>query len=126
MKFINNYQLWQHMVTMWALFREESGCCKPPTICGYTFVNPTLWTNPVNPAGDPDCNLWSNDQTQHCYNCNSCKAGLLGNLRREWRKANIILIVAVVVLIWVYIIACSAFKNAQTEDLFNRYKQGWT
>jgi hypothetical protein len=31
----------------------------------------------------------------------------------------------VVVLIWVYVIACSAFKNAQTEDLFRRYKQGW-
>ncbi|GKV14031.1 hypothetical protein SLEP1_g24962 [Rubroshorea leprosula] len=70
--------------------------------------------------------LWSNDQGQLCYSCNSCKAGLLGNLRTEWRKANIILIVAVVVLIWVYIIACSAFRNAQTEDLFRRYKQGWT
>ncbi|GMJ07355.1 tetraspanin2 [Hibiscus trionum] len=104
----------------------QSGCCKPPTICGYTFVNPTLWTNPANPTGDPDCNLWSNDQTQLCYNCNSCKAGMLGNLRREWRKANIILIVAVVVLICVYIIACSAFKNVQTEDLFRRYKYGWT
>ncbi|KAB2077059.1 hypothetical protein ES319_A06G078400v1 [Gossypium barbadense] len=103
----------------------HSGCCKPPTICGYTFVNPTLWTNPVNPAGDLDCNQWSNDQTQLCYNCNSCKAGLLGNFKE--RKANIILIVEVVVLIWVYIIACSAFKNGQTEDLFfNRYKQGWT
>ncbi|XVE98003.1 hypothetical protein REPUB_Repub03eG0067900 [Reevesia pubescens] len=104
----------------------QSGCCKPPTICGYTFVNPTLWTNPTNPTGDPDCYLWSNDQTQLCYNCNSCRAGLLGNLRKEWRKANIILIVAVVVLIWVYIIACSAFRNAQTEDLFRRYKRGWT
>ncbi|GMI94875.1 tetraspanin2 [Hibiscus trionum] len=101
----------------------QSGCCKPPTICGYTFVNPTLWTNPSNPTGDPDCYLWSNDQTQLCYNCNSCKAGLLGNLRKEWRKANIILIVAVVLLICVYVVACSAFRNAQTEELFNRYKR---
>ncbi|GMI81292.1 tetraspanin2 [Hibiscus trionum] len=103
----------------------QARCCKPPTICGYTFVNPTLWTNPTNPIGDPDCNLWSNDQTQLCYNCNSCRAGLLGNLRSEWRKANIILIVAVVVLICVYVIGCSALKNAETEDLFRRYKQGW-
>nr|AFK45233.1 unknown [Lotus japonicus] len=103
----------------------QSGCCKPPTACGYNFVSPILWTNPVNPMADPDCNLWNNDQNQLCYNCNTCKAGLLGNLRKEWRKANIILIVAVVVLICVYIIACSAFKNAQTEDLFDRYKQGW-
>ncbi|CAN1338365.1 TET2 [Linum perenne] len=69
--------------------------------------------------------MWSNDQSQLCFNCNSCKAGLLGNLRKEWRKVNTILIVAVVVLIFVYVIGCSAFKNAQTEDLFRRYKQGW-
>ncbi|CAN0901360.1 TET2 [Linum grandiflorum] len=103
----------------------QSGCCKPPTVCGYTYVNPTLWVNPANPAAEPDCAMWSNDQTQVCFNCNSCKAGLLGNLRKEWRKVNTILIVAVVVLIFVYVIACSAFKNAQTEDLFRRYKQGW-
>ncbi|XP_018845924.1 tetraspanin-2 [Juglans regia] len=103
----------------------QSGCCKPPTVCGYNYVNPTFWLNPVNPMGDPDCLLWNNDQSVLCYNCNSCRAGLLGNLRKEWRKANVVLIVAVVVLIWVYLIACSAFKNAQTEDLFRRYKQGW-
>ncbi|BAT72925.1 hypothetical protein LR48_Vigan818s000300 [Vigna angularis] len=103
----------------------QSGCCKPPTVCGYSFVSPILWTNPVNPTADPDCYSWNNDQNQLCYDCNACKAGLLGNLRKEWRKANIVLIVAVVVLIWVYVIACSAFRNAQTEDLFTRYKQGW-
>ncbi|KAJ7973717.1 tetraspanin-2-like [Quillaja saponaria] len=103
----------------------QSGCCKPPTACGYNYVNPILWMNPANQMADPDCYLWNNDQSQLCYNCNACKAGLLGNLRNEWRKANVILIVAVVVLIWVYVIACSAFKNAQTEDLFRRYKQGW-
>lgn len=88
-------------------------------------MNPTLWINPVNPGADQDCLLWNNDQNLLCYNCNSCRAGLLGNLRKEWRRANVILIVAVVVLIWVYLIACSAFKNAQTEELFRRYKQGW-
>ncbi|XP_039019998.1 tetraspanin-2-like [Hibiscus syriacus] len=101
----------------------NSGCCKPPTICGYKFVNLTEWTNPSNLTGDPDCYLWSNDQTQLCYNCNACKTGLQGNLRKEWRKASIILIVAVVLLICVYVVACSAFRNAQTEELFNRYKR---
>ncbi|XP_077212612.1 tetraspanin-2-like [Tasmannia lanceolata] len=103
----------------------QSGCCKPPTACGYGYVNPTVWTNPVNPGADPDCYAWNNDPSQLCYGCTSCKAGLLGNLRKEWRRANIILIVALVVLIWVYLIGCSAFKNAQTEDLFRRYKQGY-
>lgn len=63
---------------------------------------------------------------QLCYNCNSCKAGLLGNLKKEWRKVNIILIVTLVALIWVYLIGCSAFRNAQTEELFRRYKIGFS
>ncbi|KAJ4952983.1 hypothetical protein NE237_029815 [Protea cynaroides] len=103
----------------------QSGCCKPPTVCGYGYVNPTVWTNPTNPTADPDCYTWNNDQSELCYSCNACKAGLLGNLRKEWRRANVILIITVVAFIWVYLIGCSAFKNAQTEDLFRRYKEGW-
>lgn len=103
----------------------QSGCCKPPTICGYQYVNPTVWNNPTNAIADADCSIWNNDQNQLCYNCDACKAGLLGNLRKEWRKANLVLILTVVVLIWVYLIACSAYRNAQTEQLFERYKQGW-
>ena len=113
-------------ILIWHCFSiAQSGCCKPPTACGYNFVNPTLWQNPTNMAADADCYLWNNDQSQLCFNCKSCKAGLLGNLRKDWRKANLILIITVVVLIWVYVIACSAFRNAQTEDLFRKYKQGW-
>ncbi|KAK7390527.1 hypothetical protein VNO78_25835 [Psophocarpus tetragonolobus] len=104
----------------------QSGCCKPPTQCAYTFVNPTYWISPINTAADMDCLQWSNDQTQLCYNCDSCKAGLLANLRKEWRRANVILIITVIVLIIVYLIGCCAFRNAKTEDLFRKYKQGYT
>ncbi|GFP99018.1 tetraspanin-2 [Phtheirospermum japonicum] len=103
----------------------ESGCCKPPMICGFQYSTPTTWVGPPNIAANTDCAIWNNDPSQLCFNCDSCKAGLLGNLRQEWRRANIILIITVVVLIWVYLIACSAYRNAQTEDLFRRYKQGW-
>ncbi|KAF6136055.1 hypothetical protein GIB67_000459 [Kingdonia uniflora] len=104
----------------------QSGCCKPPTQCGFTFVNPTYWISPIDTAADMDCLLWSNEQIQLCYGCNSCKAGLLANLKREWRRANIILIITLVALKIVYVIGCCAFRNAKTEDLFNRYKQGYT
>ncbi|RDX62896.1 Protein TORNADO 2, partial [Mucuna pruriens] len=77
----------------------QSGCCKPPTQCAYTFVNPTYWISPINTAADMDCLQWSNDQTQLCYNCDSCKAGLLANLRKEWRRANVILIITLIVLV---------------------------
>lgn len=104
----------------------QSGCCKPPTQCGYTFVNPTYWISPINNAADMDCLQWSNEQTQLCYACDSCKAGLLDNLKTEWRRANIILIITLVALIIVYLMGCFAFRNAKTEDLFRKYKQGYT
>lgn len=104
----------------------QSGCCKPPTQCGYTFVNPTYWISPINNAADMDCLNWSNEQTGLCYSCNSCKAGLLENLKKEWRRANIILIITLVALICVYLVGCCAFRNAKTEDLFRKYKQGYT
>ncbi|KAK1420631.1 hypothetical protein QVD17_22380 [Tagetes erecta] len=94
----------------------QSGCCKPPTVCGYQYVNPITWINPTNPMGDVDCVLWNNDPNQLCYNCDSCKAGVLGNLRKEWKKANIILIIAVVVLICLYIIAFNAYKNTHKTE----------
>ncbi|KAL2345118.1 hypothetical protein Fmac_006403 [Flemingia macrophylla] len=102
------------------------GAAKPPTQCAYTFVNPTYWISPINTAADMDCLQWSNDQTQLCYNCDSCKAGLLANLRKERRRANVILIITVIVLIIVYLIGCCAFRNAKTEDLFRKYEQGYT
>jgi hypothetical protein len=63
---------------------------------------------------------------QHFATIDSCKAGLLANLRKEWKRANVILIITVIVLIVVYLIGCFAFRNAKTEDLFRKYKQGYT
>ncbi|KAL1568900.1 Protein TORNADO 2 [Salvia divinorum] len=102
----------------------QSGCCKPPTECGYTFVNPTYWISPINNAADTDCVQWSNDQTQLCYSCDSCKAGLLANLKKEWIKVDMILIITLAAFIAVYVFGCCAFRKAKTEDLFRKYKQG--
>ncbi|XP_047307375.1 protein TORNADO 2-like [Impatiens glandulifera] len=104
----------------------QSGCCKPPTDCGYTFVNPSYWISPINNAAGMDCLQWNNNQTELCYTCDSCKAGLLANLNREWRYANLILIVTFVALICVYIAGCWAFRRAKTESLFSQYNQGYT
>ncbi|KAI3890667.1 hypothetical protein MKX03_001941 [Papaver bracteatum] len=104
----------------------QSGCCKPPTQCGFTFVNPTYWISPINTAADMDCLLWNNEQTQLCYGCDSCKAGLLANIKSEWRRVDIILLITLIALICVYLVGCCAFRNAKTEDLFRKYKQGYT
>lgn len=104
----------------------QSGCCKPPIECGHTFVNPTYWISPLNNAADMDCLQWNNDQTQLCYSCSSCKAGLLANLRKEWRKANLVLIITLVALICVYVFRCCSFRNARSREHNSKYKQGYT
>ncbi|CAH8390932.1 unnamed protein product [Eruca vesicaria subsp. sativa] len=95
----------------------QSGCCKPPTKCGYTFVNPTYWKSPIALYVDLDCLRWSNDQNTLCYSCDSCKAGLLANLKLDWLKADIFLLVALIGLIVVHIIGCCALLNAKTENV---------
>lgn len=97
----------------------ESGCCKPPTSCGFTFVNATMWTvNASSSANNtsPDCGLWSNDQNQLCYGCSACKAGVLAAWKRDWKKVAIVLIVVLVALIVVYSVACCAWRNIRRDD----------
>ncbi len=95
----------------------QSGCCKPPTECGYTYVNETVWTPGGGLVGNNlDCSKWSNDQEQLCYDCDSCKAGVLGSLKKSWRKVSVINIVALIILVIAYVIACAAFRNNKRID----------
>ncbi|KAK6926842.1 Tetraspanin/Peripherin [Dillenia turbinata] len=103
----------------------ESGCCKPPTECGYVYVNETVW-NPSSgmTPSNSDCSRWSNDQEQLCYSCNSCKAGVLASLKKSWRKASVINIVVLIILVIVYVIGYAAFRNNRKID--NDEPQGET
>lgn len=103
----------------------QSGCCKPPTQCGYTFVSPTVWINPTSASSHIDCFLWSNDQAVLCYSCAACKAGLIATLRKEWRRADVVLVVSLLALLVAYAMTCCAFRKAKTQELLQRYKQGY-
>ncbi|XP_011008848.1 PREDICTED: tetraspanin-3-like [Populus euphratica] len=94
----------------------ESGCCKPPTECGYTYVNETVWLSSGGVVYNTDCNTWNSDQEQLCYSCNSCKAGLLANLRKSWRKVSVINIVILIILVIAYVVGCAAFRNNRRID----------
>ncbi|KAK8695531.1 hypothetical protein V6N13_000685 [Hibiscus sabdariffa] len=95
----------------------ESGCCKPPTDCGYVYVNETLWNTGGGLVGsDLDCSRWNNDQQMLCYQCDSCKAGVLGSLKKSWRKASVINIVVLILLVIFYVIGCAAFRNNKKID----------
>lgn len=96
----------------------QSGCCKPPTSCGFAYVNETVWD--VSSGGtmlvDPDCMKWSNDQGSLCYNCDSCKAGVLAGIKKSWRKVSVSNIVVLIILVIFYVVGCAAFRNNRRMD----------
>jgi len=97
----------------------QSGCCKPSTDCQFTYVTPTNWTTTTTGAQtNPDCNTWSNDPNILCYDCQACKAGLLDQLKRDWKKVAIINVVFLIVLVIVYSIGCCAFRNSRRDNVY--------
>ncbi|XP_062112472.1 tetraspanin-3-like [Humulus lupulus] len=99
------------MTEMTSPFPLQSGCCKPPTECGYSYVNETIWT-PGGLAGtSADCTRWSNDRAQLCFGCDSCKAGVLGSIKKSWRKVSVINIGVLILLVIFYVIGCATFRN---------------
>ncbi|KAG5079273.1 hypothetical protein AAZX31_02G060600 [Glycine max] len=84
----------------------QSGCCKPPTGCSYNEETVVV-------TQDPDCYRWNNAPTLLCYDCDSCKAGVLENIRRGWHNISVLNVVVLVFLIGIYSIAFCAFRNAR-------------
>ncbi|PIN10705.1 Tetraspanin family integral membrane protein [Handroanthus impetiginosus] len=100
----------------------ESGCCKPPTSCGYTYINETFWMSEGGLTGnDPDCMRWNNDQEQLCYSCDSCKAGVLASLKTSWSKVSVINIIILIILVLLYVAACAAFRHNRQLDTDEAY-----
>ncbi|KAJ7560875.1 hypothetical protein O6H91_03G003900 [Diphasiastrum complanatum] len=97
----------------------QSGCCKPPTACGYSFVNPTSWVNPTIPSANQDCLLWNNQDL--CFNCGSCRAGVLQNIKEDWHKVAILNVVVLIFLFAVYSIGCCACRNARRDGSFSGF-----
>ncbi|KAM3200345.1 tetraspanin-6 [Capsicum annuum] len=85
----------------------QSGCCKPPTKCNYGL---TAIKQEV------DCYHWKNDPNMLCYECDSCKAGVLEDMRRDWQKISVLNIVMLVILIGIYSVGCCAFQNTKRAE----------
>ncbi|KAK4735446.1 hypothetical protein R3W88_009707 [Solanum pinnatisectum] len=83
----------------------QSSCCQPPTYCGLEFHNATYWTMPkAGPAvADNDCKIWSNVQSELCFNCQSCRTPFLDELHFEWKLCSI----ACFVFFLVFYFVCS-------------------
>ncbi|XP_077217400.1 tetraspanin-8-like [Tasmannia lanceolata] len=102
----------------------QSGCCKPPTYCSFTYMNATYWTAPnsglANSTGD--CIKWSNNQDELCFDCMSCKAGFIANLKIQWRKIAIVNVASLILLIFVYSLGCCAFRNNRVDNGYKRHR----
>ena len=92
---------------------RQSGCCKPPTACNYDMM--AAGAGAVV-AQDPDCYRWNNARNLLCYECDSCKAGVLEDVRRDWHKLSVLNVVVVVLLIGVYSVGCCAFRNTKRAE----------
>ncbi|RWR91324.1 tetraspanin-8-like protein [Cinnamomum micranthum f. kanehirae] len=102
----------------------QSGCCKPPTDCNFTYQSATNWTKLADStiSADQDCTTWSNDPNSLCYDCQSCKAGVLANLKKDWKKVAVVNIIFLIFLIIVYSIGCCAFRNNREDNSYPRWK----
>jgi hypothetical protein len=104
----------------------ESGCCKPPTSCNFTYCGATEWTKAAGSAlADRDCSAWSNDSDGLCYDCQSCKAGVVEALKRDWKRAAVVNIVFLVIIIVVYSVGCCAFRNSRRDNYGYHRSGGW-
>ncbi|RRT43181.1 hypothetical protein B296_00053655 [Ensete ventricosum] len=103
---LSDYSGWlQKRVENWETWREIDGCLKDAQVCaGFEGLV------------DADCKLWSNDQAKLCYDCGSCKAGVLATLKTKWKAVSIFNIALLVFLIIVYSIGCCALRNNRAKN----------
>ncbi|GBG91493.1 hypothetical protein CBR_g52449 [Chara braunii] len=73
----------------------QSGCCKPPDVCGFAEISRTrsVYNKPGYKSaifdGDKDCMRFVNEE-EKCFNCDSRKAAFLDTMRSSWRTMSII------------------------------------
>eukprot|EP00257_Ricinus_communis_P024003 XP_015584138.1 tetraspanin-11-like [Ricinus communis] len=104
----------------------QSGCCKPPNECGFEHQNATFWLKPkAGAVKNRDCTTWNNQQTTLCYNCESCKDGVVDNIRHKWQVLAIANACITVLLIILYSIGCCAKRNNSAENSYGKYRGGY-
>ncbi|MED6110368.1 hypothetical protein PIB30_042157 [Stylosanthes scabra] len=101
------------------LSTTQVGCCKPPANCGFVMKNATYWEVPKTGGSgannNSDCKTWSNKEDKLCYDCNSCKGGVLANIRNQWRHLTVFNSVVFVLVTAIYVLGCYAVRNNRTD-----------
>ncbi|KAJ0105671.1 hypothetical protein Patl1_19015 [Pistacia atlantica] len=109
----------QHLGDYSNFFKKHSGCCKPPIGCRFEYVNATFWTATASGAAvyDSDCFNWRNEQKTLCYNCDSCKAGILEYARKDLRIWAIVNLVLVLFLFGAWLALLFSLEKEETLEL---------
>uniref|UniRef100_A0ACD5XF45 Uncharacterized protein n=1 Tax=Avena sativa TaxID=4498 RepID=A0ACD5XF45_AVESA len=89
----------------------QSGCCKPPTSCVYGDGELA-----VTAVQEEDCYVWRNDPAVLCYGCESCRAGVMEQLRRHCHNLTVLNAALLLVLIAVCSGGCCAYRNARRAE----------
>lgn len=97
-----------------ALTPIQSGCCQPPSECGFSAKNVSYFdlNSHSKSSTDKDCALFKNAPSIRCYNCDSCRAGVAEYLKKKWRLVAFFNIAAFAFLIVLYCVGCCARRNA--------------
>ncbi|XP_058762105.1 tetraspanin-8-like [Vicia villosa] len=90
-----------------------SGYCKPSEDCSFRYVSPTDWTPRTVNSTNLDYKAWNNDSKILCFDCQSCKAVLLQNLKTDWKK---VVVVNIIFLIFLVIVLKHAQESLPSED----------
>ncbi|KAJ6962772.1 hypothetical protein NC652_001417 [Populus alba x Populus x berolinensis] len=101
------------------LLPVESGCCVPPSNCGYKFKNATFWDAPKSGLGSKGdgCLSWKNGHGTLCYDCGTCKAGYLHQVRNDWKALNIFNTCFVIYLILILAFGFLCWPSDQSRRL---------
>ncbi|GAQ78140.1 hypothetical protein KFL_000080460 [Klebsormidium nitens] len=91
----------------------ESGCCRPPSSCGFPIITSTSYDTTTPLGNDTDCLTYSSNIQQECLDCNSCRAGFLQELKGKWKIVAIgnSAILALVLVVWC--VSCGARREAK-------------
>lgn len=102
----------------------QLGCCKPPAECGFIYRNVTVWIKPKAGAAvkNVDCKRWSNELNTLCYNCDTCKAGMVSNIKYKWKQLAIVNACITVILVVLYSIGCCARRNNSSNKVYGKFK----
>ncbi|KAK0570957.1 hypothetical protein LWI29_008995 [Acer saccharum] len=103
----------------------KSGCCKPLNDCKFTYEGPIKWNKTNGVYTNPDCSKWENSVETLYYNCQSCKAGVIDQVKRWWTEIAVTNAIFLGLLIFFYLLGCCACCNNRSRKnashMYNTY-----